>query len=124
MFLSLNPRLQFESKMKEMDKAQPPQSISEIRHLKSMAITALTPNKTSLATEIFNFSQNCPRLYKELLISTSDTSKIMRILSDSLAKNASIYKQLAVQYSFIQVTHYIYNMIIYRVQRWLTYSIP
>jgi len=98
--------------MKDYKKLPPPKSITEVKHLKSTTTsqptvdTTMSGHKKLLAKSICDHVQSCPVTYNQLIIATEDTTKIIRLLSDALARNSMLYRQIALSHLTIEVSQY------------------
>eukprot|EP00826_Nyctotherus_ovalis_P042563 TRINITY_DN4392_c0_g1_i1.p1 TRINITY_DN4392_c0_g1~~TRINITY_DN4392_c0_g1_i1.p1 ORF type:complete len:131 (+),score=35.90 TRINITY_DN4392_c0_g1_i1:846-1238(+) len=101
-FLSLANRKQFDTRKKEYKK-MPARSFANIQLPDGKADNELTNHKTRLAADIGDYATHSKSLYNELALSVANTSSVMLMLSDSLVKNATILKDLAVTHAGIEV---------------------
>ena len=103
-FLSAAQQSAFEGRKKEIvTKLPTPASVFEIRQLRGTATTGLSDQKLALATNVRNYTETCQTLYAQLLLANEDTTKVMRLLADALARNADIYRQMAIVHANIEV---------------------
>jgi hypothetical protein len=102
-FFSVADKKLYEKQKKDITKAPGIKMLSEIKHFDGKANLKLSDHKLDLTKNIGRYVQNCQGLYTKLLLATEDTAKLMRLLSDSLSRNAAIYKELAVLHAQIEV---------------------
>ena len=105
-FVSTVQQAQFDGRKKEIAAKLPsPQSVRDIRQLRGNAVVGLSDHKAGLARNVGAYTGSCSTLYSQLLFANDDTVKIMRLLADALARNADLYRQLAIAHANIEVDH-------------------
>jgi len=102
-FLSITDRRLFEAKKKELKKVPIVENIRSIQLLEGKSDNELTEHRAKVAEDIGDYARQAKILYSKLIASTSNTSKVMLFLSDSLVNNASILKDLAIIHANIEV---------------------
>ena len=105
LFFSLAQKTQFDSKKKDITKLPAPKTVFEMKHLKGKADAEVNEHKIRLCRNIGVYSQGGQNLYIQLLASTNNTVKVMQLLSDSLARNADLFKQVGLAHAMIEVLH-------------------
>jgi hypothetical protein len=102
-FANITDKAQFDRKAKELAKAKGPRIIEEIKLLNADSAVGVNEHKDQIARNIGYYTQACPSLYTKLIQANEDTTKIIRLLSDAFARNAAIYKDLAIAHVAIEV---------------------
>ncbi len=102
-FFSLPQKPQFESRKKEMTKWPAPKSLLDLKHLTGKVQIGMSERKLKLAKNVNSYTLSCQSLYSQLLVATDSTTKVMMLLSDSLARNADLYKQFALLHAGVEV---------------------
>ncbi len=103
MFLSVQSRKEFDAKVKAISKLPAPRNVSLIKSLEGQADTTLNSHKKMLANAVRLHAQNTPTIYHNLIVSMTDTSKIVKRLTDALARDANLCRMMSLSYASIEV---------------------
>jgi hypothetical protein len=102
-FFSAADRPTFEKKKKELGKLPGPKSLLDVKHLAGVAQVGIAPDKIATSQRIGQFIPQCQGLYDQMMKATEDRIRIMRVLSEAYAREADIYKELALAHTAINV---------------------
>ena len=102
-FIGVEERSKFEKMKKQIRKIPAFNNLTEVRLLTGEFAVDLTTHKVRLASNIQEYVRLIQKLYKELVESINITANTMLLLSDSLAKNSDIMKDIGAVNSDIEV---------------------
>lgn len=105
-FISVEDKPRFENMKKKINKLPTVSNLAELRLLKGEFAVDMTEHKLRLAGNMQEYVRLIQKLYKELIDSVNDTSNIMLLLSDSLAKNSDIMKNIGTVNADMEVSLY------------------
>lgn len=114
-FLYLDQKVQFDAKVKEINKAQVPRDISEIKHQGGKTKIEVTPQLAELGQNIINAVPKIDFIYLKFLKAIEDTENRMEMLSDQFAFNCELFREFSNTYQSIEVIkfllYYIFRML-------------
>lgn len=102
-FLSLDQRVQFDKKVKEINKLQAPKNILEIKHFEGKAKIEVTPQMAELSQNISNAIPKIDFIYTKFLKAVEETEIKQKALMDQYAWNSELFKEFAQTYENIEV---------------------
>ncbi len=102
-FFSATDRGAFEKKRKELTKIAPAKTVLDIKHFGAKANVSVTAEKVVASQKIANFVPLCQTVYDKLAKATEDRIKVMRVLSEAYAREADIYRELALAHATVNV---------------------
>lgn len=103
-FLSTAGKTEFGAEKKAIGKLPPVKSLSDVKLPEGKFNCGLNKNKNKMAKQIDAYVPGAIALYQDLILNTEDTCTVMHVLSDAMAKNASIFRKLAILHAGIEVT--------------------
>ena len=102
-FLSLDQKVQFDKKVKEINKLQAPKNILEIKHFEGKAKIEVNPQMAELSQNMSNAIPRIDFINTKFLKAVEETEVKMKSLMDQYAWNAELFKEFAQTYQTIEV---------------------
>ena len=93
-FLSVVNEAEFKAEKKAIEKITP-KSLSEVKLLEGKFIIELNKHKNDIAKQISSYVSEAATLYQELIQNTNNMCMVMSVLSEAVAKNGFIFRELA-----------------------------
>jgi lysophospholipase L1-like esterase len=108
-FISVEEKTKFENMKKQIRKLPAFNNLAEVRLLTGEFAVDLSTHKMKLANNMQEYVRLIQKLYKELAESINVTANTMLILSDALAKNSDVMKDLGTVNTDIEVYSSLYS---------------
>ena len=110
-FISMTDDAKFTAIKKKIQKIPTIKDLTDLRLLEGSFNCELTAHKIKLSFNVNDYTKNMQKLYKEINTSINNTTNIMLTLSDSLSKNADLFKDIAAIHASVEV----YYKVIFRM---------
>ena len=102
-FLKIEDKREFEAAKKEIRKRHEPKTVKDIKLIQGRFDNEINMDKLKMCKNIPNYINEQILLHQQLIESTETTSKIVNMLSNSLAKDAEIFNKISKSNTMMEV---------------------